>query len=371
MKSQASRTERYVRQISLPEVGAKGQIRLSKSRVLCIGVGGLGSPVVGYLAAAGVGTIGIVDFDSVELSNLQRQIIHTEQRVGSPKTESARSFIEKLNSDVKVVPIPATLSEFNAESIFANFDLVIDGSDNFSTRYLVNDVCAILEIPLVFGSVLQFEGQVAVFNSSTGPCYRCVFPTPPMPEDSLDCAAAGIIGSVCGVIGTLMATEAIKILLGLPSNLTNQILYYSALGPEFSKVKINKKSNCLICSLSKAEKRLFDNYNYRCVNNEITTADELRILLASSKKFALIDVRTREEFSDGFIGGAINIPSENFLKDFEKLYIDSNSLVILYCQTGVRSQNCVAQLVEKIPNRVLSLKGGYINWLAMPSNFNS
>lgn len=243
--------DRYARHIILPGVGAAGQKKLQGSRVLVIGAGGLGSPVLMYLAAAGVGTLGIVDFDTVDLSNLQRQILHSTEDVGKAKTLSAKEHLEQLNPDVRIEIYQEKLDSTNARQMFRNFDLVIDGSDNFPTRYLVNDACVLENKPFVYGAISQFEGQVSLFNVTTdkgkSPCYRCLFPTPPKPGTVLSCAEAGVFGVLPGVVGSLMATEAIKFILKLGETLAGTLLHYDALYSETRRITIKRNTNCVVC----------------------------------------------------------------------------------------------------------------------------
>lgn len=244
--------ERYSRHISIPEVGEAGQLRLLASKVLLIGAGGLGSPAGFYLAAAGVGTLGIVDDDVVERSNLQRQILHTDQRIGTPKVESAAATLSALNPAIRIRSHPVRLTRDNVEEIFSGYDVVVDGSDNFPTRYLVNDACVKLGIPNVHGSIFRFEGQVSVFwpgyEKRRGPCYRCLFPEPPPPELAPSCADAGVLGILPGVIGTLEAVEAIKILLGVGDPLVGRLLLYDALSQRFTELTVDPRPDCLWCA---------------------------------------------------------------------------------------------------------------------------
>jgi molybdopterin/thiamine biosynthesis adenylyltransferase/rhodanese-related sulfurtransferase len=239
---------RYSRHTMLPEVGEKGQIKLLESKVLCIGAGGLGSPSSVYLAAAGVGTIGIVDDDVVDTSNLQRQIIHSTDRIGTPKVESAKQTLTGLNPDVEVVPYATRLSSENVLDIFAGYDVIVDGTDNFQTRYLVNDAALKLGIPVIHASIFRFEGQLTVFPGDGGPCYRCLYPEPPPPEEAPSCAEAGVLGVLPGVMGVLQATEALKILLGKPGILAGRLLMYDALGAKFRELKLRADPACPTCS---------------------------------------------------------------------------------------------------------------------------
>ena len=243
--------ERYGRHLTMPEVGEEGQLRLLSSKVLLVGAGGLGSPAAMYLAAAGVGTLGIVDDDVVDRSNLQRQILHTDDRVGTSKVESARTTLESLNPDVRVIGHPVRLTQENVEEIFSGYDLVIDGSDNFPTRYLVNDACVKLGLPNVHGAIFRFDGQVSVFwpgwTHGGGPCYRCLFPEPPPAELAPSCADAGVLGVLPGVIGTLEAVEAVKILLGVGEPLVGRLLLYDALKQRFTELKVDRNPDCAWC----------------------------------------------------------------------------------------------------------------------------
>jgi Dinucleotide-utilizing enzymes involved in molybdopterin and thiamine biosynthesis family 2 len=242
--------KRYARHIILPEVGGKGQEKLLNSKVLVIGAGGLGSPAILYLAAAGVGTIGIVDFDVVDLSNLQRQIIHNTERVGTPKVESARKTVEMLNPDVKVITYNTRISKENIMDIIKDYDVVLDGTDNFPTRFLINDACYFTGKPLVSAAMLRFEGQVSVFDfrmKEQSPCYRCLFPEPPPPGLVPSCQEAGILGSIGGIMGCIQATEAIKLILGIGEPLVGKLLIMDALSMDFRKVKLRKDPNCPLC----------------------------------------------------------------------------------------------------------------------------
>ncbi|RKG79455.1 molybdopterin-synthase adenylyltransferase MoeB [Corallococcus terminator] len=240
--------ERYRRHLTLPEVGEEGQARLLKSKVLLLGAGGLGSPAALYLAAAGVGTLGIVDADVVDLSNLQRQVLHTLERRGQPKVQSAKAAIEALNPDVKVVPFEERLTTANVERILADFDLVLDGGDNFPTRYLLNDACVLAGKPNIHGSVFRFEGQVTTFLPNNGPCYRCLYPVPPPPELAPSCAEAGVLGVLPGLIGMLQATEALKLLLGVGESLSGRLLTFDALGTRFHELKLRRDPECPVCA---------------------------------------------------------------------------------------------------------------------------
>ncbi|MBN9683234.1 MULTISPECIES: molybdopterin-synthase adenylyltransferase MoeB [unclassified Corallococcus] len=244
----AEQKERYRRHLILPEVGEEGQAKLLKSKVLLLGAGGLGSPAALYLAAAGVGTLGVVDADVVDLSNLQRQVLHTLERRGQPKVQSAKAALEALNPDVKVVPFQERLTTANVERILADFDLVLDGGDNFPTRYLLNDACVLMGKPNIHGSVFRFEGQVTTFLPGQGPCYRCLYPSPPPPELAPSCAEAGVLGVLPGLIGMLQATEALKLLLGVGESLVGRLVTFDALGTRFQELKLRRDPECPVCA---------------------------------------------------------------------------------------------------------------------------
>ncbi|RKG62964.1 molybdopterin-synthase adenylyltransferase MoeB [Corallococcus sp. CA054B] len=244
----AEQKERYRRHLILPEVGEEGQAKLLKSKVLLLGAGGLGSPAALYLAAAGVGTLGVVDADVVDLSNLQRQVLHTLERRGQPKVQSAKAAMEAINPDVKVVPFQERLTTANVERILADFDLVLDGGDNFPTRYLLNDACVLMGKPNIHGSVFRFEGQVTTFLPGQGPCYRCLYPAPPPPELAPSCAEAGVLGVLPGLIGMLQATEALKLLLGVGESLEGRLLTFDALGTRFQELKLRRDPECPVCA---------------------------------------------------------------------------------------------------------------------------
>jgi adenylyltransferase/sulfurtransferase len=249
---------RYSRHIILPEVGGIGQQKLLNAKVLCLGAGGLGSPVLQYLAAAGVGNIGVVDFDVVEMSNLQRQVIHNSDTIGMNKTESAKQFIEKLNPDVNVTAINKRLTSENIMEVIDDYDIVVDGSDNFPTRYLVNDACVMKNKVNIHGSIFRFEGQVTVFKPNAGPCYRCLYPEPPPPGMSPSCQEAGVLGVLAGVIGTLQAVEVIKEILGAGDPLVGKLLLYSALKSEFRKLNLRRDKNCPVCGENPTVTELID-----------------------------------------------------------------------------------------------------------------
>lgn len=256
---------RYKRHLAIPEVGEAGQLKLLESKVLCIGAGGLGSPTALYLAAAGVGKLGVIDFDVVDESNLQRQIIHTSDRIGTSKTESAAKTLLALNPTIKVVPIEDRLTAANVEKYFSGYDIVVDGTDNFPTRYLVNDACVKLGIPNVHGSIYRFEGQVTVFHPPHGPCYRCLYPEPPPPEMAPSCADAGVLGVLPGVIGVMEAVEVVKLILGIGETLVGKLVHYDALSNEFNTLKLRRDPDCAYCGDGRAFPGFID-YEFFCAN---------------------------------------------------------------------------------------------------------
>ena len=259
-------TVRYSRHTLLPEVGEEGQLKLLDAKVLLIGAGGLGCPTGLYLAAAGVGTLGIIDYDGVDLSNLQRQILHSEEEVGNPKVESAQRRLNSLNSDIKIIPIREKLSRDNVMKIVADYDIVVNGCDNFPTRYLINDVCVFMKKPLVDGSIFRFEGQVTIFDTAKGgPCYRCLYPEPPPPEMAPSCAEGGVLGVLPGIIGSIEAVETIKVILGKGEPLVGRLMMYDALGERFREMKIRRDPACPVCGDNPTIKKLID-YEWFCSN---------------------------------------------------------------------------------------------------------
>jgi adenylyltransferase/sulfurtransferase len=361
---------RYSRQVILEEVGVDGQRRLLNSKVLVIGAGGLGSPVSLYLAAAGVGTLGIVDGDRVDLSNLHRQIIHFTHDVGRPKTQSARRTLEDVNPDVTVVPYQTTLTSENAFEIIGPYDVVVNGSDNFPTRYLVNDACVMLGKPLVDASILKWEGQATTFIPGFG-CYRCLFPTPPPPGSVPSCAEGGIIGAVAGFMGSFETMEAVKILLGAGETLANRLMIVDALAGEIRTLRWNRNPACPVCGDRPAITELID-YEAFCGLPGRThgapsvepggvpevDAEEARQLLDTGAQ--LIDVREPWEWAIAHIPGATLIPVGDVPSRTSE--IDPNRMVIVQCATGVRSARIVEVLQRAGYTRVANLAGGIVDW---------
>lgn len=358
--------ERYKRHTILPEIGVEGQQKLKDASVLVVGTGGLGSPIAMYLAASGVGHIGLVDFDVVDASNLQRQIIHKTSNVGVAKTISAKQTLNEINPDIKVTLYNEALTTDNALEIIREYDIVTDGTDNFATRYLVNDACVLSNKINVFGSIRQFEGQVSVFATNDGPCYRCLFPEPPEPGTVPSCAEAGVMGVLPGVVGTLQATEVIKQITGIGMPLVGRLLNYDALQMQFDEVKFMKDPDCPCCGDNPTIKELID-YEDFCGAKELNlagdiTAEELKEIIRSGNVPVLIDVREPMELEEGKIEGSINIPMQEVpgrLHDIPKV-----QSTVVYCHLGIRSAHVIEYLTQQGYSNLINLKGGYDAWEA-------
>jgi sulfur-carrier protein adenylyltransferase/sulfurtransferase len=356
---------RYGRHFQLPEMGPQGQAKLKRARVLLVGVGGLGSPAALYLAAAGVGTLGVVDPDRVELSNLQRQVLHGTPDVGRRKSESAEERIHNINPHVAVERFDARLTSDNALEVMESFDIVIDGSDNFATRYLVNDAAVILGLPDIYGSVHRFEGQVSVFASGDGPCYRCLFRDPPPPGLIPDCAQAGVLGVLPGLIGTLQATEALKLLLGLGEPLVGKLLLVDSLSMKFRMIAIQRDPDCPTCGANRTN-TLID-YEQFCGSRETEqvmtiTPQELAARLAEGESIDLIDVREPYEWEADRIEGARLISLGEIPAAIDG--VSSDRPVVLYCRSGSRSLQAARYLASLGRANVASLAGGIDRWRA-------
>jgi len=362
---------RYSRHLLIPEVGWKGQKKLLASAVLIIGTGGLGSPVALYLAAAGVGRIGLVDFDVVDSSNLQRQIIHGNGTVGTLKVESARERLRDLNPGIQVDIYNEPFTSANAMQIARDYDLLIDGSDNFPTRYLVNDLCVLTGKPDVFGSIYRFDGQASVFYAKEGPCYRCLFPEPPPAGMVPSCAEGGVLGVLPGTVGTIQATEAIKLLLGIGSSLVGRLVLYNALDMSFDTIKLKKNPNCKVCGAHPNVTGLID-YDAFCgvpgidhdegsagKNWDISVRD-LSLRLQNGEKLRLIDVREPHELAISSLPGEENIPLGQLAARLPEL--DSSQEIILFCKSGARSTRALELLASAGFRRVKNLKGGINAW---------
>ncbi|MCX7716940.1 MAG: molybdopterin-synthase adenylyltransferase MoeB [Candidatus Sumerlaeaceae bacterium] len=359
--------ERYARQIILPSIGETGQERLREARVLVVGAGGLGSPALLYLAAAGVGTIGVADPDTVEVSNLHRQVLHGEEKAGRPKTESAAARLASLNSTVSIRRHDSRVCAANALAVIRDYDIVVDGCDNFPTRYVVNDACVVLGKTLVYGAIDRFEGQASVFAPSRGgPCYRCLFPELPPPGLVPSCAEAGVMGVLPGLIGLVQATEAIKLILGIGEPLLGRLLLYDALAMRFREVAVRRNPKCPLCGVTPSITELTD-YEHYCggsaVNTSIpqVTCQELASRL-ERQDFTLVDVRNPDETERGMIAGAIAIPLPEFARRIEELRPFADRDIIVYCERGGRSQAACEMLAAAGFQRVMNLSGGHAAW---------
>jgi len=363
---------RYSRHLIMPEVALDGQKRLKGSRVLLIGAGGLGSPVGLYLAAAGVGRIGLVDFDVVDFSNLQRQIIHATPDVGRPKLQSAQERLKALNPEVTVDLYETRLSSTNALGVIETYDVVIDGTDNFPTRYLVNDACVLLGKPNVYGSIFRFDGQASVFYPPHGPCYRCLYPEPPPPGEVPSCAEGGVLGILPGLIGCIQATETVKLILGQGSPLIGRLLAYDALQMKFREFKVKRNPKCPICGDSPTITRLVDYEEFCGIRGqesatatpaspalEIAVEDLKRRMDAHESPF-ILDVRNPEEFQICRIPGSTLIPLPELSRRFGELNRDRE--IVVHCKSGVRSMKALNFLRQQGFANIKSLEGGILAW---------
>jgi adenylyltransferase/sulfurtransferase len=363
---------RYSRHLIIPDVGVTGQKRLKNSRVLIVGAGGLGSPALLYLAAAGVGTLGIVEFDTVDESNLQRQIIHGQSDIGRPKAESARDSIREINPYVNVVIHDVALSNDNVMDIFREYDLIVDGTDNFATRYMVNDAAVLLGKPYVWGSIYRFDGQASVFWAENGPCYRCLYPEPPPPGMVPSCAEGGVLGVLCASIGSIQVTEAIKLLTGIGEPLLGSLVVYDALEMTYRKIKVRKDPNCAICGENPTVTGLIDYEDFcgavsdeaqSAVVGSTITATELRDWLESGKSIDLIDVREPAEWEIVQIPGAHLIPKGEFLNGTALAELPQDKQIVLYCKTGVRSAEALAAVKAAGFRDAVHVQGGVVSWI--------
>jgi adenylyltransferase/sulfurtransferase len=356
---------RYSRHLLLPEVGVEGQRRLKAARVLLIGAGGLGSPAALYLAAAGIGTLGLVEFDAVDLTNLQRQILHGTSQVGKPKLASAESRLHDLNPHVRVEPFAERLTSANALDVLRQFDIVVDGSDNFPTRYLVNDACVLLNRPLVYGSIFRFEGQVSVFDVDRGPCYRCLYSEPPPPGLVPSCAEGGVLGVLPGVIGSLQALEAIKLVLGAGEPLIGRLLLFDALRLRFRELQLRKDPDCPLCGTKRSITSLAD-YEAFCGIGAPThtgpemSVRELREALDQARPMTLLDVREPHEYEIVHLPGARLIPLRELPARLGEL--DSHADLVAFCHHGMRSLQAVELLRGAGFSHARSLAGGIDAW---------
>lgn len=359
---------RYSRHLLMPEVGLTGQKKLKAASVLIIGAGGLGSPAALYLAAAGVGRIGLVDFDVVDESNLQRQILHGTSWVGKPKLASAKARLLDLNPDIVVETHETVLTSANALEVLKDYDIIIDGTDNFPTRYLVNDACVFLGKPLVYGSIFRFEGQATVFDARVGPCYRCLYPEPPPPGLVPSCAEGGVFGVLPGVIGAIQATEAIKLIIGQGEPLIGRLLLYDALSMRFRELKLRKNPTCPVCGENPTIRELID-YEAFCgvpiyeheVRTEFDiTPQELKAMLErDGRQVVLLDVREPHEWEICRLEGALLIPLRELPERLHQL--DPTREYVVYCKTGARSAQAT-RIMQAAGLRVRNLRGGINAW---------
>jgi adenylyltransferase/sulfurtransferase len=364
---------RYARHLVLPEFGLEGQRRLKAARVLCVGAGGLGSPVALYLAAAGVGTLGLVDFDVVEASNLQRQILHGTPDVGRPKVESARDRLFAINPEVIVELHHVRLTSANALDLVSRYDVIVDGADNFPTRYLVNDACVLAGKPDAYGAIFRFEGQASVFATKDGPCYRCLFPEPPPPGEVPSCAEAGVLGVLPGLIGTIQATETIKLVAGIGEPLIGRLMVYDALRMSFDELKLRKDPDCPVCGTHPTVGALVDYDAFcglappaqepRAVSADLDfniTVDDLKARIDRGDRPFLLDVREPFEHQIASIGGAVLIPMGELARRQQEL--DPDDEVVVYCHHGIRSANVTSFLRHHGFQKARNLQGGIERW---------
>jgi molybdopterin/thiamine biosynthesis adenylyltransferase/rhodanese-related sulfurtransferase len=360
--------QRYSRHLIMPEVGMEGQLKIKNARVLCIGAGGLGSPLALYLGAAGVGTLGIVDFDVVDYTNLQRQIIHSTADVGHKKLDSAAEKLQAMNPFIHVQKFDTRLSSDNALEIFEDFDIIADGTDNFPTRYLVNDACVLSGKPNVYASIFRFEGQASVFATETGPCYRCLYPEPPPPGLVPSCAEGGVLGILPGLLGVIQATEVIKLILGAGDPLIGRLLLVDALGMTFRQLKLRKNPDCPVCGTHPSLTKLIDYDQFCGIRGEeaevaADTSDiqveELKRRLDAGDPIFVLDVREPHEYQICNIGGQL-IPLGDLPKRLSEL--DSSREIVAHCRSGVRSGKAVELLRQAGFKKVRNLAGGILAW---------
>ena len=363
---------RYSRHLIIPDVAMAGQKRLKNAKVLCVGAGGLGSPALMYLAAAGVGTLGIVEFDVVDESNLQRQIIHGQSDVGRSKAESARDSVREINPFVTVNLYEERLDSSNVMELFAQYDLIIDGTDNFATRYLVNDACVLLHKPYVWGSIYRFDGQAAVFWADEGPCYRCLYPEPPPPGMVPSCAEGGVLGVLCASIGSIQVNEAIKLITGIGEPLVGSLMVFDALEMEYRKITVRKDPNCAVCGDHPTVTELIDYEEFCGVVSEeaqqaavgsTITASELKDLIDADKPIFLVDVREPAEWEIVRIPGATLVPKDEILRGDALAMLPQDKQIVMYCKTGVRSAETLAAVKSAGFRDAVHVQGGVIAWV--------
>ncbi|MFB9661074.1 adenylyltransferase/sulfurtransferase MoeZ [Glycomyces mayteni] len=363
---------RYSRHLIIPDVAMDGQKRLKNAKVLCVGAGGLGSPALMYLAAAGVGTIGIVEFDTVDESNLQRQIIHGQSDIGRTKAESAAESIREINPYVNVVVHNTVLDNDNVFEIFEPYDLIVDGTDNFATRYMVNDAAVLSGKPYVWGSIYRFDGQASVFWADQGPCYRCLYPEPPPPGMVPSCAEGGVLGVLCASIGSIQVTEAIKLLTGIGDPLVGSLMVYDALEMTYRKIKVRKDPNCAVCGPNATVKELIDYEDFcgsvtdeaaEAVVGSTITARELAEWIKEGRDIDLIDVREPAEYEIVRIPGSRLIPKGDIVSGAALADLPTERQAVFYCKAGVRSAEALAAAKAAGLKNAVHVQGGVLGWI--------
>ena len=368
---------RYSRHLIMPEVGVEGQRKLKHAKVLCVGAGGLGSPAALYLTAAGVGTLGLVDFDTVDFSNLQRQVLYSTDDVGRPKLRAASDRLKGLNPNIRIVGHETAITSNNALDIFRDYDIIVDGADNFPTRYLVNDACVLTGKPNVYGSIFRFDGQVSIFATKNGPCYRCLYPEPPPPGLVPSCAEGGVLGVLPGVVGTIQATEAIKLILGVGDPLIGRLLLFDALQMKFRTLKLQRDKDCPVCGDNPTVKKLIDYEQFCGITPAVKAADQGKV--APEFEISVVDLKARLEKNDVWlldvrepreweicrIDGATLIPLGELPKRLDEIPNGAGAPdIVIHCKSGIRSAKAVNLLREKGFTRVQNLRGGILEWIA-------
>ena len=368
---------RYSRHIIIPDVGMAGQKRLKNAKVLCVGAGGLGSPALMYLAAAGVGTLGIVEFDTVDESNLQRQIIHGQSDIGKSKAVSAAESVREINPLITVNVHETRLDNDNVMELFSQYDLIVDGTDNFATRYMVNDACVLLNKPYIWGSIYRFDGQASVFWSEYGPCYRCLYPEPPPAGMVPSCAEGGVLGVLCASIGSIQVNEAIKVLAGIGEPLVGSLMVYDALEMSYRKIKIRKDPNCAVCGPNPTVTELID-YEYFCgavsdaakdaIVDSTINVKQLKQMLDERERgerdFLLVDVREQNEYDIVNIPGAVLIPKNEFLMGDALAKLPTDKQVVFHCKAGGRSAEVLAAAKGAGFSDAIHVGGGVLAWIS-------
>ena len=366
--------KRYTRHILLPEIGVEGQKKLLAAKVLVVGAGGLGCPISLYLAAAGVGTIGLVDFDTVDASNLQRQILFTTEDVGKPKVEVAAKRLRALNPDVTVNTYAVALKSDNIMDILKNYDMIIDGTDNFPTRYLTNDAAALQGKPNIYGSIFRFDGQLTVFKTPEGPCYRCLYPEPPPPGEVPSCAEGGVMGAMVGTIGAMQATEAIKLITGVGTSAIGKLVIYNSLDMQFRNLKLRKDPNCPLCGEHPTVKELIDYEMFCGMKVEETQTKEtavkkdeidalgLKVKMDEKQDFVLVDVREQNEYDMARIPGSILVPLSQLPNRFHELDKYKGKEIVVHCKMGGRSAKAIAFLKQQGFDNLVNVAGGITGW---------